>query len=363
MAQSTVVTPAQPAQQNETLYRRMLKEIVESKANPDLCHTLFPPQVVIESTAACNQSCTFCGRTYLERQKGHMPRPIFNRIVDEIARESPLTEILPAYMGEALLLGDELFVRMATARRLGCKKITLNTNGTLVEKYAARLCDGDIDRVSISCDAHSQRTHQLVRPSKKGGGLEAVYRGVHALLDERAKRSQKRPFIEVGFTVFDETEHEVEEFVEHWSKYDVVVKTRPKGFHAGTVPGGDFRKSMGAERTPCGWLVDTMTVLWNGNVVLCAADVDARFLAGNIEQQTLRQMWNGSLKWVRELQFRGRYRDLPKICRGCTDWQSRASHTFYPSEEVKKEYLEFVRLGRMALYDSGTVQTPAFEDD
>ncbi|MBL8719840.1 MAG: radical SAM protein [Myxococcales bacterium] len=341
--------------QKETLYRRMLKEIVEVKPSPDLCHTQFPPQVVIESTAACNQNCTFCGRSYLERPKGHMPRAIYNRIVDEIARESPLTEILPAYMGEALLLGDELFDRMATARRLGCRKITLNTNGTLVEKHVDRLLEGNIDRISVSCDAHTEATHRLVRPAKKTSGLEGVYRGVHKLLEERAKRGLARPFVEVGFTVFGETEHEVDDFVRYWSSHDVIIKTRPKGFHAGTVPGGDYRITTGEGRTPCGWLVDTMTVLWNGNVVLCAADVDAKFIAGNIEQSSLREMWNASLKWVREMHFRRRFGDLPEICRKCTDWQSRSSHTFYPNEATKAAYLDFVRAGRMVVYDAGSV--------
>ncbi len=242
--------------QKETLYRRMLKEIVEVKPSPDLCHTQFPPQVVIESTAACNQNCTFCGRSYLERPKGHMPRAIYNRIVDEIARESPLTEILPAYMGEALLLGDELFDRMATARRLGCRKITLNTNGTLVEKHVDRLLEGNIDRISVSCDAHTEATPSPSKATTKVSGLEGcVLPACTGCLEERARRGLARPFVEVGFTVFGETEHEVDDFVRYWSSYDVIIKTRPKGFlYAGTVPGGDYRITTGEGRTPCGWL-------------------------------------------------------------------------------------------------------------
>ena len=32
-------------------------------------HTPFPQQLVVEATAACNQNCIFCGRTYMTRAK------------------------------------------------------------------------------------------------------------------------------------------------------------------------------------------------------------------------------------------------------------------------------------------------------
>jgi len=69
-------------------------------------HTLWPQQLVVELTSACNQGCIFCGRTYMERPKGHMPRALFDRIVEEIGKESPYTELWPAFMGESMLLGD-----------------------------------------------------------------------------------------------------------------------------------------------------------------------------------------------------------------------------------------------------------------
>src|SRR5947208_16353273 len=90
---------------DETLSR--LKTVADSA---------FPQQVIVESTAACNQGCVFCGRTYMERPKKTISSDIFRCIVDEIARESPDTELWPTFMGEAMLLGAKLFDSIAYAR-------------------------------------------------------------------------------------------------------------------------------------------------------------------------------------------------------------------------------------------------------
>lgn len=348
----------------EDTYRKMLKEVVQENPFPsdDYFQTQFPAQVVIENTCACNQSCTYCGRSYMERSKGNMTRATFGKIIHEIALESPMTDVLPAFMGEALTYGDELFARLAMARRLGCKKIVLNTNGTLVEKYIPQILAGNIDRIIISCDAHTPDTHRKVRPGKKTGGLEAVYRGVHALTAAMKEQGLETPFVEVGFTVFDENEQEVEAFIAYWQEHGVITKTHPKGYHAGVIPGGEFRVSVGPERIPCGWGRDTAVVLWNGNVVMCPCDAEAKYVAGNIETQSLREIWNGPLKWIRELHHRRRFADLPEVCRKCPDWQSRTSNMFFPDEAQKKKYIQYVQLGKSLVHSPSSSTPPPSVD-
>jgi len=342
------------------VYKKMLKTIVqENPFNPDdYFQTLFPPQVVIETTCACTQRCTYCGRSYMCRTKGNMTRATFGRIVHEIGLESPYTEILPTFMGEALTYGDEFFTRMAMARRLGCKKIVLNTNGTLVEKYIDRLLEGNIDRIIISCDAHSPKTHAKVRPGNNTGGLETVYRGIHALTKAIKTRGLTKPFVEVGFTVFDENIEEVDDFVAYWQERGVITKTHPKGFHAGVIPGGDYRQTTGEQRIPCCWARDTAVVLWNGNVALCPCDADAKYVAGNIHMQTLREIWNGPLQCIRELHYQKRFGELPEVCRKCPDWQTRTSQVYFPNESQKSEYITYVQLGKPFIHQAITKTTP-----
>lgn len=333
----------------ERLFHDMIGGIArEPITTASYVHTPFPQQLVIELTAACNQACIFCGRTYMDRPKRHMPRPVFERIVEEVGKTSPYTEIWPAFMGESMLLGDELFDRLACARRAGCRKITLNTNGTLInEKTIPRILEGNWDRLIVSCDAHTPETHRIVRPGHKTEGLEGIYRGVNALIDRMRSLGLRRPLIEMQFSVFAENEHEVDAFVAYWLSRGVVVKVRPKLYWSGLFQGGEQRVTTGPERTPCLWALDSAAIQWNGNVVACPCDADGKYVAGNIQAQSLEQIWNGPLKWLRELQMQRRFRELPEVCRKCPDWQVKRAVAHFPNDELRHDYEQYIRMGRV----------------
>ena len=202
-------------------------------------HTRFPQQCVIEVTAACDQACIHCGRNFMERPKKTMKPEVFERIVDEIARESPDCEVWPTFMGEALLLGKKLFRLVKYARNAGCRKITLNSNGNrLTEENISGLLDCGLDRFIVSCDGHSAKTYESIRV---GGRFDRLYKGIHRLLERMRVDGLKRPLIELQFSIFDENQHEVEDFKKYWLDQGVVVKSRPKVYWSGLVEGGGHR--------------------------------------------------------------------------------------------------------------------------
>jgi hypothetical protein len=51
-------------------------------------------------------------------------------------------------------------------------------------------------------------------------------------------------------------------------------------------------------------------------------DLDARFIAGDIHQQTMKEIWNGKLKELRQIHLQRNFDSLPENCRACRDWQS-----------------------------------------
>ena len=335
---------------SERAFHEMISGIVKDPIDTGgkFVHTAWPQQLVVELTSACNQGCIFCGRTYMERPKGHMSRAIFNRIVEEIGAESPYTELWPAFMGESMLLGDELFDRLRYAREAGCRKITLNTNGTLLnEKTIPRILDGNWDRLIVSCDAHTQETHALVRPGRKTQGLTGIYAAMLSLLEMRKERGLNRPIVEMQFSIFAENEHEVEDFTAFWLEKGVVVKTRPKVYWSGLVEGGEPRVTTGKDREPCLWAMDTACIHAGGNVVMCALDSEGKYVAGNVEFQSLREIWNGPLKWIRELHMRRRFQELPDVCRKCPDWQVKRANAHFPSPAVREDYESYIRTGRV----------------
>jgi radical SAM protein with 4Fe4S-binding SPASM domain len=311
----------------------------------EFVHTPFPQQVVAEVTAACDQRCIFCGRSSMTRPKKTMARELFCAIADEIGRVSPYTELWPTFMGEALLLKDRLFDLIRRARAAGCRKITLNSNGNrLTQPTIQGLLDCGLDRFILSCDAHSRETYERIRV---GGSFERLTQGANLLIETMQRRGLTRPIVEMQFSVFDENEHEVEAFKQHWLSRGVVVKVRPKLQWAGSVAGGAHRVTLGPGRVPCLWAMDTMGIHWNGNIVACVVDCDGKYVAGNVEMSSLGDVWNGPLKWIRELHMRQRYAELPQICRECPDWQVKKALAFFPNDAVRADYEAYVRLGRV----------------
>lgn len=319
------------------------------RKNNTYTHTPFPQQLVIEATAGCNQRCIFCGRTYMARPKKTMDRKIFDKIVAEVAVESPFTEIWPAFMGESMLLEDKLFDMVLQAKKIGCQKITLNTNGThLNERTIPRLLEGSVDRLIVSCDAFTPETHAIVRPAVSKsvvGGLDVIFKGALSLIETMHHQNLRRPIIEMQFSIFKENEHEVEDFKNFWLDQGVVVKVRPKLFWSGTVQGGESRIAL-KNRQPCLWAFDSAAITWSGNVVMCPVDCDGKYVAGNVTMQSIKDIWNGPLKWIRELHRQERFSELPQICRECPDWQVKRAHTYFPDNMVKMEYEDYINLGR-----------------
>ena len=317
-------------------------------------HTDFPQQLVIELTAGCNQSCIFCGRTYMARPKKTMTSQLFKRIVDEVAAESPYTEVWPTFMGEAMLLGDRLFELIEYARSVGCKKITLNTNGTrLNEQTIPRIIDCGIDRLIVSCDAHTPETHQIVRPAinpQNAVGLDGIYAGIHQLIETMHQRGATKPILELQFSMFDENQHEAEAFRQFWLERGVIVKVRPKVFWSGEVAGGEHRQRL-ENRTACLWAMDSAAIHWNGSVVMCPIDCDGKYVAGSVEIQSLKEIWNGALRWMRELQMQRRFAELPQVCRECPDWGVKKAHAYFPSDDAKATYESYIILGREFMED------------
>ena len=311
---------------------------------------VFPEQLVIEATAACNQACIFCGRTYMDRPKKTMAPTLFRKIVDEVAAVNPTTEVWLTFMGEATLLGQRLWDLIAYAKATGCKKLTLNSNGSRLDQDVniEGILTSGLDRFIVSFDALTRDTHMKVRPGApdKHGVPRDFYdpmmQGFQRLLDERRLRGLRRPILEAQFSCFDENEHERSAFVAYWLNRGAVVKTRPKLYWAGQVNGGGPLP----ERVPCAWAEESMAIHWNGDVVACPVDAAGEFVAGNVNEQTVGEVWRGNLAGLRALHENRAWSNLPAPCDDCTDWHTKAAQTYFPDEFSRENYEAYVKYGR-----------------
>ena len=282
----------------------------------------FPKVVLIDTVSFCNLRCSMCVHQNMTRKKGTMPWGLFTKIIDEVAATDKNARVWMVFFGEALILKKRkptIFEMIAYAKGKGLTDVVLNSNANLLDDESARgLIDAGLDAIYIGIDAFSPETYSKVRV---GGNYEQTVQNVLQLIKLQQQLKKPNPSVFVQFVEMDVNKHEKEAFIKFWSDHGASVKIRPKVSWAGAIEAPNL--VMGNdERWPCYWAMRTMSITDQGKVVTCAVDLDARFVAGDITKQTLKEVWNGKLHELRELHASCRFEELHPNCRDCRDWQS-----------------------------------------
>jgi radical SAM protein with 4Fe4S-binding SPASM domain len=282
----------------------------------------FPKVVLIDTISHCNLRCSMCVHQQMERKKGIMPWGLFTKIIDEISDVDKGIRVWLVFFGEALILKRKkptIFDRIDYAKKRGLTDVVLNSNANLLDEEASReLVTSGLDGIYIGIDAFKSETYAKVRV---GGNYARVVQNTLSLIHLKEKRNLKKPEVYVQFVEMDINQNEKEDFIEFWKTQGALVKIRPKVSWAGLIDAPNLVLNQ-TDRWPCYWAMQTMSVTDAGEVVTCAVDLDARFVAGNVKDQSLKEIWNGKLKELRQMHRSKKFGDLPKNCRDCRDWQS-----------------------------------------
>ena len=263
-----------------------------------------PEIVQIESTNICNAKCVFCPRDEMLRKQGVKSRDLFRKIVDECAALG-ITHVRMHNYGEAFL-DRYLTEKVRYAKEKGIKEVGMISNGSLItEKVARGMVEARLDAINISIDAGGKDVFEATRI---GLNYDKVIANVERLLRVRAELGRRRPKLILSFVRQDNSADE-HAFIEHWRKIADKIHITELHNWAGTLN----RES--DVNFPCyrPWL--TFTVLWDGRVSLCCADFDGKTILGDLNTQTIEQVWNGDA--YRTARRQHLESGGPDVCRAC----------------------------------------------
>jgi radical SAM protein with 4Fe4S-binding SPASM domain len=267
-------------------------------------------------------------------RKGNFTPELFQLVLDQA--DWPLDTIYFGWSGEPLLNKD-LFpmVRMAADRRI---KTHTNTNGMLVGRWAAEILDSGLGFIGIDLDGLDQETLAAYRVNAK---WDTIVSGVRELVRLRAERRQKTPTISLQLIVMRQTEDRIQEFVElgcdlgadqvflksfnvdlgNWMTEEDHKRTaetylpREQRYSRYLFDGERLQVKPAILKARCPEAHGGMTILQNGDVVLCCIDFKANHIMGNIRQTPLREIWmSRSYQQIRGAVDR---RELT-LCKTCT---------------------------------------------
>ncbi len=280
----------------------------------------FPKVILLDTISFCNLKCSMCGHKDMKRKKSIMSMSLFKKIIDEIAARDKNVRVWLVFFGEMLILKKEtIFTMIKYAKDSGLRDVVLNSNANLLNKEKAEvLITSGLDALYVGIDAFNPDTYSKIRI---GGDYHKVVDNVKMIIRLKKEMKVDKPKIFVQFVEMEENQSEVKGFVKFWKGQGAIAKVRPKVSWAGLVSAPSQKVPLN-KRWPCHWAMQTMSIVDDGRVVCCAVDVDARFIAGDINKQSLYEIWNGKLKNLRNYHKQGEFDKLPSFCRDCSDWQS-----------------------------------------
>ena len=292
----------------------------------------YPISISFEPTTSCNLRCPECpsGLRSFTRPTGMLKKDFFSQTIDEIYKE--LLYLVFYFQGEPYLNPGFLeMVRYASNKKI---YTATSTNAHyLNDDNARKTIESGLDRLIISIDGTTQEVYQQYR---RGGKLDKVIEGAKNIVKWKRELKSKTPFIIFQFLVVKPNEHQIQD-VQQLAKEvgvdDVWYKTAQvydyENDPNNLIPAIDkfsrYKKDKEGQYTVknklnnhCWKLWHANVITWDGLVVPCCFDKDAKHQLGNLKTQSFKEIWQND-KYKR---FRGALMASRKnidICANCSE--------------------------------------------
>ena len=303
----------------------------ESIRNKDPYHTGLPWSISIEPTTSCNLRCPECpsGLRSFTRPTGMMSNDTLVRLLDEM--HEYLMYMTMYFQGEPYL-NPQFFQAVSLANKRNIYTATSTNGHFLTHQNAEETVLSGLDRLIISMDGTDQETYSKYRI---GGNLEKVEDGIRNIIAARKKLKRHNPFVILQFILFEHNVHQLHEIRQLARKLGVdklefktaqvydfekgsplipmdeaLSRYKQNGHGNFTIKSNHLNK--------CWKMWHSCVMTWDGNIVPCCFDKDAKYTMGNINNSSFREIWNGQPY----LDFRRRLLSNRKeidICTNCSE--------------------------------------------
>ena len=292
----------------------------------------YPVSISFEPTTSCNLRCPECpsGLREFTRPTGMLKKDFFTETIDDIHKH--LLYLIFYFQGEPYLNTDFLdMVKYASSK--GIYTATSTNAHYLTDDAARKTIESGLDRLIISIDGTTQDVYQQYRI---GGNLEKVLEGARNIVRWKKELNSKTPFVFFQFLVVKPNEHQVEDIkrlAREIGVDEVRFKTAqvydfendPNKLIPETDKYSRYKKNKDGTHTAknklanhCWKLWHANVISWDGLVVPCCFDKDAKHQLGNLKNESFKKIWHNS----NYKQFRSELMTSRKnidICSNCSE--------------------------------------------
>lgn len=290
-----------------------------------------PFSMAIEPTTACNLRCPECpsGLRSFTRPTGKLSVDTFRQLINQTHHH--LLYLTFYFQGEPYLHPD--FLEMVSYAH--SKKIFTTTSSNahfLDKKNAQKTIESGLSRLIISIDGTTQETYESYR---KTGSLEKVLEGTKNIVELKKKQKSNTPEIIWQFLVVKPNEHQIPSIQKMAKEYGVdqlVLKTAQiYDYKNGNelIPTIDkysrYKKNTDGTysvknklENHCWKMWHSCVVTWDGKVIPCCFDKDAKHALGNTSEQSFEKIWHSN-KYHNFRKAVLSSRSSIEMCKNCTE--------------------------------------------
>ena len=280
----------------------------------------FPDRMYLESTNACNLRCIMCptGLGLARRPKGYLDWDLFRQIVDEMAPHVSTTTL--HIWGEPLL-HPRIVEMIAYCREHGLDA-EISTNATLLTPEMSRAILGaGLGAIYLCLDGTTAETYEQVR---REASFEQTRENILKFVELRSAGGYTRPTTKLQIIEIEPTAEEIQEFVRTWS-VPGVDRVNVKAFDSWGDQVGEISSLRAGDgprlppRYPCPNLWYHVHIYWDGTLVCCDRDYDAKYPLGNVGAGVMKAWRGPEMTRLRLKHINHDLDDVPS-CGNCVEW-------------------------------------------
>ena len=284
----------------------------------------------VEPTNFCNLECPECpsGLGALTRPLGLLKFEKFKEVIDQIYGDCFYIQLF--FQGEPYI-NKELpqMIKYAQSKNI---YVSISTNGLLInEKKVDLILDNAPDKLIFSIDGLDEKSYQNYRI---GGTFKDADSALRLFMKKKKEKMLKNPFVEFQFIVMKQNEDQIEKVFEYGKEVGVdkvVLKTMQvssyesannflpenEDYRRYIVSNGEV-KMKGKMQDHCFALWRTSVVTWDGKIVPCCFDKDAKYEMGLLNGKSFEEIWNSD-KYYKFRKAVLKNRKGIDMCTNCTE--------------------------------------------
>jgi radical SAM protein with 4Fe4S-binding SPASM domain len=282
----------------------------------------FPKYFQVETTRLCNARCPFCAIDLWDKTTPFMSDDLFRKVADEIIRFRDWVKFVDLQRAGEPLLDVKIYDRVKYMKDGGVRTVAITTNASALNvKNSRKLLEAGIDEVMLSIDSVEKVRYEQMRV---GLSYELVMRNITSFFELRnALRPQCLVRVR-GVSFHDPENPDDRRDLDAWEAFWSTYRQPHDRIYMKRAHNWGNQKVIELHSPEYHWVFHPCIIPWStmhitamGKVALCPQDFDAKADLGDLNRQSIVEVWRGDkIQAMRRLHATGERNQEP-MCQGC----------------------------------------------